>query len=100
MNPSDVRPEMMALIRRIQSKIRDNAIDGVAVVTVRIVFDGVTPVSYLEPEVTKIEPKSRREMLLALFGEVSAAPAEPPALSQTGGTDETETDDNRPGAKS
>jgi len=97
MNPTDVRPEMMALIRRIQSKIRENAIDGVAVVTVRIVFDGLTPVSYIEPEVTKIEPKSRREMLLALFGEISAAPPEPPALSPTGGKDESEKDD-RPDA--
>jgi hypothetical protein len=54
---SDVQPQWLNVVRRLQSACSGNR--GHAVVSVKVLVDGTnSPVCWTEPELKKIEPKS------------------------------------------
>lgn len=63
--PEDIKVEWLSLIRRFQSVAKTN---GYAVISINVLVDksGV-PISWLEPKVTKIEPKTPYAALFELF---------------------------------
>ena len=63
--PQDIKKEWLSLIRRFQSVASTN---GYAIVSMQVLVDrdGI-PVSWLEPTVTKIEPKTPYAALFELF---------------------------------
>lgn len=65
--PEDVKPEWLSLIRRFQSVAKTN---GFAVITINVLVDKTgIPISWVEPRVTKIEPKTPYAALFELFKE-------------------------------
>lgn len=63
--PEDIKSEWLSLIRRFQSVAKTN---GFAVITISVLVDknGI-PLSWLEPQVVKIEPKTPYTAMLELF---------------------------------
>lgn len=63
--PEDIKPAWLSLIRRFQSVAKTN---GFAVITMTVLVDkDGTPITWLEPKLTKIEPKTPYAALFELF---------------------------------
>ena len=61
----DIRPEWLNVARRLQAAASQQ--QGAAVISVRIVVSGISPVCWTEPEVIKLEPKAKGAEIIKLI---------------------------------
>jgi hypothetical protein len=67
--PEDIKPQWLAVIRRLQSVSSNGTLTMVSV-TVLVDQDGI-PQLWLEPRTRKIEPQMKSQEILALLTQVS-----------------------------